>query len=198
MAGFAAVAAAGKSVERLLNQSFEEDEPVPGKKSRAVLVRSDDFAQKTASNVIGSPALSSFFYQVDFNRAMRAAWSAAGSADGRSHLPLDLYFLLTPWAENAEYELRILGKTMQCLDSNPILSGPLLHPSTEWAVNESVQLLIGEISTEAVMRTFDSLPTDYRLSVPYIARIVRLDSKNLVTDHPVTTTATGARPRVTS
>ena len=121
-----------------------------------------------------------------------------GSGDGRSHLPLDLYFLLTPWADNAEYELRILGKSMQCIDSNPILNGPLLHPSTEWATNESVQLLIGEISTEAVMRTFDSLPTDYRLSVPYIARIVRLDSKSLVTDQPVTTTGTGIRPRVSS
>ena len=36
---------------------------------------------------------------------------------------------------------------------------------------ESIQIMLGELSTEEVMRTFDSLPIDYRLSVPYLARI---------------------------
>jgi hypothetical protein len=39
-----------------------------------------------------------------------------------------------------------------------------------------VQLVLEEITTEAVMRTFDSLPHDYKLSIPYVARVVRLDA----------------------
>lgn len=191
MAGFAGIAAASKSIERLLNACFAEDEPVPGKRTRAVLARTGDFEESNRASGIGSPAVSIFLYRVDFNKTMRAAWSAVGSQDGRSHLAVDLHFLLTPWAENAEFEHRILGKVLQCIETKPVLSGPLLHPSTDWAPNESLQLVAEDVSTEAIMRTFDSLPTDYRLSVPYIARLVRIDGPSASIDVPVTTAITG-------
>ena len=191
MASFAGIAATGKSIERLLNACFEAEEPVPEKKTRARLVRTTDFDDRTAATSIGSPALSIFLYRVDFNKTMRAAWSAVGSLDGQAHLAVDLHFLLTPWADNAEFEQRILGRALQCIETTPVLSGPLLHPSGDWAPNESIQLVMEEISTEAVMRTFDSLPTDYRLSVLYVARLVRIDGRQLSPDPPVTTFVTG-------
>lgn len=206
MAGFAGMAAVGKSIERLLNAAFEEEQQdanpqrwlVPNKKTKAVLVRTADFEADTIGTSIGSPALSIFLYRIDFNKMMRAAWSAVGSQDGLGHLPLDLHFLITAWADNAEFEYRILGKAMQCLETTPILSGPLLFPSlfTNWTPNESIQIVLEEISTEALMRTFDSLPTDYRLSIPYIARITRLDSRQASLDPLVTTAITGLVPSV--
>jgi len=51
-----------------------------------------------------------------------------------------------------------------------------------------------EISTEAVMRTFDSLAADYRISVPYIARVVRLDGRRVTPAPDVTTVIKGATP----
>ena len=194
MAGFEGIAAAGKSVERLLNAAFNEEQPVPGDKTHAVLVRTTDFESSVLGANIGSPALSVFVYRVDFNKTMRAAWSAIGSQDGRGHLAVDLHLLLTAWAENAEFELRILGRAMQAIETSPLLSGPLLYPITEWAPNESVQLVLEDISTEAIMRTFDSLPTDYRLSVPYIVRIVRIDSRVATPDEFVTTRIVGIVP----
>jgi hypothetical protein len=122
---------------------------------------------------------------------MRAAWSAAAEQDGRSHLGLDLHYLLTPWAENAEDDHRVLGRAMQILETTPILSGPMLHSSGEWAAGESIQIVLEEVSTEAVMRIFDSLPTDYRLSVPYIARVMRLDGRVAAPEPPVITSITG-------
>lgn len=196
MAGFAGIAATGKSIERLLNACFQDEEPVPvpGKKTRAVLVRTGDFDENTAATNIGSPALSIFLYRIDVNKTTRAAWSAVGSLDGRAHLPIDLHYLLTSWADNAEWEHRIIGKVMQCLETNPILSGPLLHPSADWSPNETVQLIAEDLSSEAVMRTFDSLPTDYRLSIPYLARIVRIDSRQVTPVVPATTVIAGAVP----
>jgi hypothetical protein len=196
MAGFAAIAAAGKSIERLLNVCFEESQPIEGKITHAVLVRTDDFAEKNAANAIGSPALSVFLYRIDFNKALRAAWSAVGFHDGRAHLALDLHYLLTPWADNAEHEHMIMGRALQCLETTPILSGPLLYPSSDWTTTEALQLVMEEVSTEALMRTFDSLPTDYRLSVPYIARVLRLDSRTAQPDVPVTTLVNGLVPSV--
>jgi hypothetical protein len=195
VATFNALPAAGKSLERMLNAAFSQvPVPVPGKTTRAFLVRSEDFDRASISSIIVRPALSIFLYRVDFNKSMRAAWSGVSHHDGRSHLPLDLHFLLTPWADNAEAEAAVLGRTMQVLDETPILSGPLLHQSGEWAPNEAVNLLMDEISTEAVMRTFDSLAADYRISVPYIARVIRLDGQRATPSPDVHTVVKGAAP----
>jgi len=195
VANLNSISATGKSIERLLTAAFS-DPPVPvsSKTTKAFLIRTEDFDQSSHSSIILRPALSIFLYRVDFNKSMRAAWSGVTYHDGVPHLPLDLHFLLTPWADNAESEHAILGRAMQCLDSTPILSGPLLHQSGEWAPNEAIQLVMEEISTEAVMRTFDSLPSDYRISVPYIARIARLDGRVAAQTPPVTTLITGKVP----
>jgi hypothetical protein len=190
MADFTAIAAVGKSLERYLSACFlEEPAPVPGKTTRAALIRTEDF--DASPRIIPATALSIFLYRVDFNKTMRAAWSAVGSLDARAHLPTDLHYLLTPWAENAEYEHRILGRAMECLESTPILSGPLLHPLAAWAANETIQVMLEEISTEAVMRIFDSLPQDYKLSVPYLARVVRVDGRHAAPAPAVTEAVLG-------
>jgi hypothetical protein len=179
MASFECLAATGESIVRLLNTSFEEESPIAGAspRPRAVLIRTEDMENiGQEGSAIRPPALSVFFYRVDYNHATRAGWSSVGSQNGRAHLPLDLHFLITAWAGNAEHELLILGRAMQCLESTPSLAGPLLARGAGSAPNDSIQILMEEISTEAVMRTYDSLPHDYKLSVPYVARVVRLDS----------------------
>jgi hypothetical protein len=193
LANFASISALGKSIERLLTASFAGDPPISST-TRALLVRTEDFDPKNVAVALAPPVLSIFMYRVDFNKAVRGAWSAVGSVDGRSHLPVDVHFLLTAWASDAESELRILGRAMQVLETTPILSGPLLHQDGEFAPNETVQIVLEEISTEAVMRTFDSLPTSYKLSVPYIARVVRIDSKVATPSPPVLTVVSGTTP----
>lgn len=197
LAGFSVIADVGKSIESLLAACFAEHNPLQKDPMlvkptpRVVLATTDDFEKTNVPTKIGSPALSIFLYRVDFNKVMRAAWSAVSLRDGKAHLALDLHYLITPWAGNAEDEHLILGAAMQCLETTPILSGPLLNPSIGWEPGESIQLVLEEISTEAVMRTFDSLPTDYRLSVPYIARVIRLDGRQQATAGPVITAITG-------
>jgi Pvc16 N-terminal domain len=196
MADFRSIAAAGRSVERFLNRCFDEEEPVPGRSTQAVLVRTSDFEPGNAHTAIVEPALSIFVYRIDFNRTLRAAWSAVGSQEGRAHLPLDIYFLITPWAENADFELRILGRAMAGLDATPILSGPLLDPLGGWQPGEAIQVCLADLTTEDLMRTFDSLPVDYQLSVLYVARVVTVSERTATPDPAVTTLATGARPGV--
>lgn len=194
MGGYASIAAVGKSIERLIAQAFLERQPVPGKATKAVLVRTEDLSDALLASRIGSHALSILLYRVDFNRTMRSAWSAVGHGDGRGHLALDLHFLLTPWAENAEHQHMILGRAMQVMEGTPTLTGPLLYqpalppayadePSLQ--PTDSVQLMLEEVSTEALMRTFDSLPGEYHLSVPYVARVVRIDTRVALPTPPV-------------
>ncbi|MDX2418964.1 MAG: DUF4255 domain-containing protein [Xanthomonadales bacterium] len=174
MADFTSIAAVSSSLVRYLDLCFREQEPVNGKVTAVRLVRTEDL-NRDISPLITLPSLSVFLYRVDFNKVMRAAWSAVSRYDGKPHLPLDLHFLLIAWGENADHEFRILGRALDCMEETPILSGPLLDPIAPWETNESVQLCLEDLSTEDVMRTFDSLPVDYKLSIPYVARITVID-----------------------
>ena len=197
MAGFRSVSAAGRSIRRLLELRFRDEEPITGTPTSVVIVRTEDLDPVNLAALVARPALTIFLYRVDFNKTMRAAWSAVGLNDGRSHLALDLHFLLTAWADNAENEHLILGRALQLIEDTPILSGPLLMQATDWAANESLQLVLEDIDTEALMRIFDSLPVEYRLSVPYVARVTRIDgSRRPATqrDPDVVTAIVGARP----
>lgn len=178
MADYLGVAAVGLSITRMLNLCFQENPPLgPSSRVKAALLRTEEMDPMNRSDDMTPPLVSLFLYRVDINSHSRAAWSAVGHQTNQVHLPLDLHYLLTPWAANAEFEYRILGQAMECLEKSPILSGPLLYPSANWSGNETVQLCVPEMSTEDLMRTFDSLPVDYKLSVPYMARIVRVDAK---------------------
>lgn len=200
MGSSTAIAATVLSVQELLNRSFTElhaaDPATFRARPTARLVRSDDFGEigGTASSPIRFPTLSLFCYRVDINRTMRPGWSAVAAHDGSIHLPLDVHLLLTPWDSDPEAELRILGATMQTLERHPILTGPRLHPLGSWQPGEAIQLLNEDLVTEDVLRTFDALPSDFRLSVSYCARVARIDAPD-EPDHPdVTTVVHGLTP----
>ena len=134
MADFTAIASVGKSLERFLSACFTDPAappPVPGSTTKAVLARTEDF-NNGGGGVIAPPCLSIFLYRIDFNKTMRAAWSAVGSHDGFSHLPLDLHYMLTPWASDPELEHRIVGRALQCLDTEtPVRAGDTLLVNAE-------------------------------------------------------------------
>ena len=195
MADFGAIASVSRSIERFLSACFVDPlapPPVENATTRAVLARTEDFGGN--GGIIVAPCLSIFLYRIDYNKTTRAAWSAVGSQDGLGHLPLDLHYMLTPWARDPELEHRIIGRAMQCIETTPLLTGPLLTPAGGWAPNEGVQLLLEDVPTEWVMRTFDSLPTDFKLSVAYVARITRIDSRRVFRSPDVTTVVTGLVP----
>lgn len=202
MPGYDVIVATGRSLVRLLNHCFSEvgeseDEPHSVLRgATATLMRSEDFATAVRNDdtVPGSRGVSIFFYRVDVDRVMRPPLTAVGNYEGRAQLPLILHFLLTPWAENAEYELLLLGRAMQCIEINPILTGPLLDPLGSWDAGDAIQLSTAEITTEEVMRTFDSLAVDFKLSVPYVARGVRMAAPRAWPRPPVERALTGLRP----
>jgi hypothetical protein len=195
VAGYRSVAAVGKSIEGFLNTAFAVEQPVDTDATRAVLIQTDDLDLGTTSLIV-RPALSILLYRVDFNKTMRASWSSVGHLDGRAHLPLDLHYLLTAWADNAAHEHRIIGRTMQVLEEVGAMGGPLLDPDGDWLVGETVQLYLEDMATDDLMRTFDSLTCDFRLSIPYIARVVVVSTDEGDPAPDVLTLVQGIRPGV--
>jgi hypothetical protein len=194
VASFTGISATGKTLERLLNAAFAVDKPHDSKAVKAILVRTNDFDTSSGPLSGGSPKLSIFLYRVEIDPVTRAGWAAVGSFDGRAHLPLDLHYLLTPWADGAEFEQDILGSAMACLETSPILSGPLLHPSSVWEPNEGIQVGTEDVSTDNLMRIFDSLEASYRVSLPYRARVVRIDGSVAAPPPTVTDVIVGSKP----
>ena len=194
VAGFRSIAAVGKSMELALNAAYTVAQPISSTdQTKAALIQTDDLEGDGPAGIV-RPALSILLYRVDFNKTSRANWSAIGSDEGRAYLPLDLHYLLTAWGDNAEHEHRIIGRTMQVFEQLGALSGPLLHPDGEWEPGEVVQLYLEDLATDDLMRTFDSLRVDFRLSIPYIARTVILAGTEADPVPPVTTVVEDVRP----
>jgi hypothetical protein len=190
MAGFGAIAAVGKSIETVLNAGYAVAQPTSSGPTVAKLVQTDDLAEPEK---IQRPGLTLLLYRVDFSQTMRATWAGIGAGDGRSHLPLDLHYLLTAWALNADDEHRVVGRTMQILERLGGLGGAQLLPEGGWSVDDTVQLHLEDMPTDNLMRTFDSLRCDFRLSIPYIARVVVVSTDDGAAGPEVVTAARGVR-----
>lgn len=120
------------------------------------------------------PALTVYLYRLTVNEHLRNAVGVNHPSGSRPPLSLDLHFLLTAWADNALAEHTILAWTMHQLHRHPVLDPSSLSPEAEWTAGDFVQLIPAELSTEDIMRVWDALDPAYRLSVSYIARVVRI------------------------
>lgn len=188
VAGYRALAAAGRSIVDLLNRRFDELAPM-NPPLRAVLAGTADFDRVNSSPVavIQFPAVSVYCYRVSVDRATRPGWSAVATGDGIPRLPLRMHLLFAAWDTVVESELEWLGLTAQVLESEGILTGPLLHPSGEWEAGDEIQVVADELPLDSMSEAFEALTTKYRLSLPYLARVIRIDGRHEATDERAAT-----------
>lgn len=179
--GFEAIALAGETVVRALKTAFDTDPPLRETQPPydpieiSVLQASPHQLEKISAL---DKTVTLLLYRVDVNRAMRAGHAAMRGTDGNFALALDLFYLLTAWADNAFEEQLLLGRAMQALTESSPFSGTstvsIIGPGRPEVEIESLSMIIDELSNEALMRIFDAFPVKYRLSVPYIGRLARV------------------------
>ena len=120
-------------------------------------------------------ALTLFLYRVTVNEHLRNVRRPVDALRDSLPLSVDLHFLATAWAKSAFAEHTILAWVMRQLHQHPVFDRASLSPAAEWGPGDSVQVVPAELSTEDVMRIWDALEPAYRLSVSYVARVVRID-----------------------
>jgi hypothetical protein len=176
MAGYQALAAVGRSLVTLLNTRFAEEIPT-GRRPDAVLAGTTDFdvVNSSPSAVIRYPAVSVYCYRLSVDRETRPGWSAVASQDGIPRLPLRMHLLLSAWDQFAESELEWLGLAARVLETESILTGPLLDPTGKWEPGDMIQVVPDDVALDSMSEAFQALTTDYRLCLPYLARVVRID-----------------------
>jgi hypothetical protein len=194
MAGYKALAAVGLSIVDLLTRRFNDDLPPGVQPPTVVLAGTTDFDKMAgADSPIQLPAVSVYCYRVVVDRETRPGWSAVASFDGIPRIPLRMHLLITAWDNTAQGELEWLGLAVRVLESEPILTGPLLHPIGLWDPGDAIQVVSDDLALDSLSEAFQALTADYRLSLPYVARVVIVDGRLEPTAEPVATVATATR-----
>ena len=118
-----------------------------------------------------------FLYRVTMNEHLRNLQRRNDLGGEQFPLSVDLHYLLTVWGGTPLVEQAILAWVMQQLNQRPLLDLSALSPDADWSPADYVQVIPAELSTEDMMRIWDALEPPYRLSVSYVARVVRIDAE---------------------
>jgi hypothetical protein len=146
----------------------------------------------SSGELAGEPAdatrITLYLYRITVNEHSRQMHAASSAVARPTPLGLDLHFLMSAWAGNARDEHTMLAWAVRQLHLFPILDASSLSPEAGWGTNEVIQVIPAELTTEEMMRIWDALDPAYRISVSYIARLVRLDPDTQQHGRPVVAT----------
>lgn len=173
MGGYTVIADLGASLLRLLRDHLTPD-PVPR----------PDLIGMASPRDAGDLALSLFLFNVKENgEARRTGMVDRGGVLQYPPQALDFYFMMTAHS-NADRltksldEHRILGRAMQVLYDNAVLSGPYLE-GTLAESSGAIRLTLMSMEGEELMKLWQFGDLPYKLSVVYRVGPVMLDSNRV-------------------
>ena len=101
-------------------------------------------------------------------------------------MALLLKFLLTPWSGDRITDHRMLGRALQVLYDDAILSGPQLQGGLAGSA-EALKVTLAPLTLEERTRVWHAVQRPYRLSLTYEVRVINLDAVHQETRVPVRT-----------
>jgi hypothetical protein len=174
MANYRAIAATSTALAGLIRDRYPRDEFGTG--LQILLYQTRDFEEPMTDG------FSIYLYRVAVNGAVRNL-TLRRSRDGRRFrpsLPLDLYYMITPWAPDIERQHRMLGWVMRLMEDTSVLSaGHLNHylPETEtFAANEGLEIVCDPLPLSDYLTLWDRLRPRLPASATYSLRMVLIDS----------------------
>jgi hypothetical protein len=177
VADYQAVFAVGDALAKYLTNNY--DATAIGFPCTFKLVSSAEIANEDTTTLDRTVSL--YLHRMTTPEHFRNVTRLQDSPFDQPVLYLDLHYLLSYWdasAEGAEAEQKILVWTMQQLQSNPILDTSVLSLSSTapgWDKSDSVQIIPADLSLQDILDIWDGLGPNYRLTVGYVARVVRVD-----------------------
>jgi hypothetical protein len=172
MANVLAIHSVGNSIVTYLRNTYPT--LIAGQPTPACLFELISCGQ-LAGEIEETTRITLLLHRVTVNEHARQSRAARAPADGRSPLSLNLHYLLTAWSVTPADEQITFAWALRQLHEHPVLDASSLSPEAGWSRDEVIQIVPEELTTEDVMRIWDALEPSYRLSVSYVARLVRLD-----------------------
>ena len=103
----------------------------------------------------------------------------------RAPAALLLRYLLAPWSGKVDTDHVILGRAIQTLYDNAIISGPDLQ-GTLFTAQEALKITMTPMSIEDRTHVWRSIESKYRLSANYEVRVVNIDAEKELQQAQVT------------
>lgn len=134
-----------------------------------------------------------FLMRVGINSNVRNTRFRRTSDEGcfRPSLPVDLHYVITPWAPEGATQQRMLGWVMRMLEDLGTLSASHLNhyvaESDIFAPNEALELICDPLDQNDYLTLWDRLK-DLPPSATYTARMLMLDSEVAIEEGPLVQT----------
>ena len=151
------------------------------------LLGSADIAESLKGNMLGI-----YLHRITVDPHGRSRYFAQKGADqnGRHpELPVNLHFLLIANATSATIEADLMSWAMvELANESQIDISQVQDIDDEWGQSEILNVAPDDMSNEDLMRIWDVFKTPFTLSVPYVARTVRLRLNRQRTEGPAVVT----------
>jgi hypothetical protein len=189
MSDYLVLDAVSKALKQILWDAFNADgviRPLVGSEAAIVFSNPTDTARDSANR------LSLWLYQITENEHVKNQPMLRAPVQPPPPLPppapqtraprqaaqyppmaLNLYFLVTPFAQSDESNHLLLGKSMQVLYDNAIF----FLEDVASNIFEELRVIFCRLSLEELTRIWESLREPYRLSVCYLIRVTTIDSR---------------------
>jgi Pvc16 N-terminal domain len=177
---FAVIADVSLTLENVLTSALSVLAPAP-------LARVHDLQDPIA---LAPPTLTIFLFDALEDASARNRPRVRGVAlpnsitSTKPPMALLLRYLLTPWSPDRLTDQQILGRAMQALYDDAILSGPQLAGGLAGS-DQALKITLTPLSLEERTRVWNAVQKPYRLSVAYEVRVINIDSEVVDSLHPV-------------
>jgi hypothetical protein len=191
MAGLAAIHSVGSSLATWLRNRY----PVPLVTDHPCsfrLLSSSELAQ--LDETPGEATCALYLHRIAHDPVARHLRTPGMRADAQPSLALTLHYLVTVIASGALAEHLIAAWVARELHEHPLLDASVLSSDAGWANDEVVQILPDPLEPETLARIWESFRHTHRLTLPYVARTVRIDPSVAPVGAPVVAIRTALGP----
>ena len=175
MADFRAVVAVSEAVRGVLRSSYRRDD-FDNTELEFEINTPQQFSARRLQN-----GITLFLYRIYINGSNRIPAGRVDASGRRQRplLPLELHYLVTIWAQEHTLQHSLATWAMRTLEDNALLNAGVLNAggANVFHSDEVVEISLAEMRTEDLFRIWDVLgATPYQLSIPYLARVVAIES----------------------
>jgi hypothetical protein len=135
------------------------------------------------------PSVTVFLYHVALNSELRNTLPPSGKGT-RPLLPIELRYLITPWAKQIADTHKIVGYVLRALHQKASLVRAELSGSS-WADHDTAQILLESMPIEDHYSIWEPTEIPYRLSLSYVVRVMGIDSGQASVAPPVVSAVFG-------
>jgi hypothetical protein len=185
MANFRAIAAASAAIKGLLEKDYPST-AFGGGKLNAQIYQAKNFADPMKEGI------AICLWRVTPNSSRRASGPRTDihGRKFRPSLPIDLHYLLVPYAAEAERQQRLLGWMLRAMDDlGPLVASQLNHflgDNDIFPPVESLDLVLDPLSIGDQLSLWDRIKTMPPCAT-YIMRLVLIDSERSIEEFPLVT-----------